>query len=250
MSDLRDRKGPRTILGLLAALGLVAALAMPVLAGVEGPLVDPIFHEETANQTCADLLGGWSEENGEFEFKPAGGGVPSNDDYSDGTLDVTISGMTGDSFNWSSNIGVDAVYVKGGNGGSNLYWYDTDGGPGEVTGDNNLVVPNADNNGISHVTFCYDTNDAPPSEAPESEAPPSEPAESEPAESPPGEESEEPEESIREGELGGTPTPAPSAGELPDTAFGDFGTTPATVLSLVLIAALAGMVYVRLARQR
>jgi hypothetical protein len=32
--------------------------------------------------------------------------------------------------------------------------------------------------------------------------------------------------------------------------MGDFGTTPATVLSLVLIAALAGMVYVRLARQR
>ena len=32
--------------------------------------------------------------------------------------------------------------------------------------------------------------------------------------------------------------------------MGHFGQLPATVLSLVLIGALAGMVYVRLARQR
>jgi hypothetical protein len=123
---------------------------------------------------------------------------------------------------------------------------------------------------ISHMIVCtgdeqVQESEAPPSEPAESQPAESEPAESQPAESEPAEsqpaesepaesqpagESEAPEESIREGELGGTPTPAPSAGELPDTAFGDFGTTPATVLSLVLIAALAGMVYVRLARQR
>jgi hypothetical protein len=56
-----------------------------------------------------------------------------------------------------------------------------------------------------------------------------------------------PAQSEREDTLGGNPTPAPA---VPDTAMGDFGQLPATVLSLVLIAALAGMVYVRLARQR
>ena len=53
-----------------------------------------------------------------------------------------------------------------------------------------------------------------------------------------------------EGELGGTPTMAPQSGSIPDTAMGQFDQVPATVLSLVLIGALAAMVYVRLARQR
>jgi hypothetical protein len=53
-----------------------------------------------------------------------------------------------------------------------------------------------------------------------------------------------------EGELGGTPTPAPQGGSVPNTAMGQFSQLPATVLSLVLIGALAAMVYVRLARQR
>ena len=35
MSALRARKGPRTLIGLLAALGLVAGLTMPALAGAE-----------------------------------------------------------------------------------------------------------------------------------------------------------------------------------------------------------------------
>ena len=150
---------------------------------------------------------------------------------------MTITNGSDDdkSFDWSSNIGIDAVYVKAGSGGSNLYRYDP---PAESTGDTGLVSPGDGGNGISHISFCYDLNDAPPSEAPPSEVAESEVPASQAA----------PSESEREGELGGTPTPAP---EVPDTAMGDgFGQTPATVLSLVLIAALAGMVYVRLARQR
>ena len=53
-----------------------------------------------------------------------------------------------------------------------------------------------------------------------------------------------------EGELGGTPNAVPQGGSLPDTATSQFGQLPATVLSLVLIGALAAMVYVRMARQR
>ncbi len=59
-----------------------------------------------------------------------------------------------------------------------------------------------------------------------------------------------PSQTPREDTLGGNPTPAPSAGELPDTAMGIVPQVPATVLSLVLLAALAAMVYIRVARQR
>jgi hypothetical protein len=51
-----------------------------------------------------------------------------------------------------------------------------------------------------------------------------------------------------EGELGGNPTPTPAPN--PDTAMGGPGQLPATLLSLVLLAALSTLVYVRLARER
>jgi hypothetical protein len=233
VSALRARKGPRTILGLLAALGLVAALAMPVI----GASVTPEFVDETANLECDAFEGeGQNWTTLKVDPNPDGAG-PFN--YTNGTLSVTITNATGDkSFDWSSNIGVDAVYVKAGADGSNLYRYDP---PAESTGDTGLVSPGESGNGISHISFCYDAD------APESEAPPSEPAEESEA---PAESEAAPSESFREAEFGGTPTPAPSGGDLPDTAIGDFGQMPATVLSLVLIGALAAMVYVRLARQR
>ena len=239
MSELRARKGPRTILGLVAALGLIAALAMPVI----GASVTPEFKDQSSNLECDAFEGeGQTWETLKVDPNPQGEGPFV---FTEGALTVTITNGTEDdkSFDWSSNIGVDAVYVKAGSGGSNLYRYDP---PAESTGDTGLVSPGDGGNGISHISFCYDVNDPPPSEAPPSEAPPSEPVEE--SEAPASE--APPSESAREGELGGTPTPAPSQGDLPDTAIGDFGQTPATVLSLVLIAALAGMVYVRLARQR
>ena len=239
MSELRARKGPRTLLGLLAALGLVAALAMPVV----GASVTPEFVDETANLECDAFEGeGQTWTTLKVDPNPDGAGPFV---FTDGTLTVTITNATGDkSFDWSSNIGVDAVYVKAGSGGSNLYRYDP---PAESMGDTGLVSPGDGGNGISHISFCYDLTDTPESEAPSSEAPPSEPVEESEA---PVESEAVPSESVREQELGGTPTPAPR-GDLPDTAFGgDFGQMPATVLSLVLIGALAAMVYVRLARQR
>ena len=79
------------------------------------------------------------------------GGDLTNGIHSDGTLSVTISNLTNNSFDWSSNIGVDAVIVKTGSDGTNLYRYDP---PSESTGDTNLVTPGQ--NGISHISFCYD----------------------------------------------------------------------------------------------
>ena len=52
---------------------------------------------------------------------------------------------------WSSSLPLDAVFMKGGPTGGNLYVYDPESqGP-----DSGLAVPNAAN-AISHVEFCYD----------------------------------------------------------------------------------------------
>jgi uncharacterized repeat protein (TIGR01451 family) len=62
-------------------------------------------------------------------------------------------------FDWTSNIGVDSVFVKGGDNG-NFYLYDP---PAEDLGDTSLHSPvNHNNNeyfGLSHVSFCYDVAD-------------------------------------------------------------------------------------------
>ncbi len=81
---------------------------------------------------------------------------PGNDVKSDGTLTVTITNFDGKSFDWSSNIGVDAVYVKAGSAGSYLYIYEP---PAESTGDTGLTTPGETGNEISHIAFCYDLED-------------------------------------------------------------------------------------------
>ena len=226
MSTLRARKGPRTAIGLLAALGMAVALTMPVI----GASVTPEFVDVTANLECDAFEGeGQTWTTLKVDPNPDGAGPFV---YTDGTLSVTITNATGDkSFDWSSNIGVDAVYVKAGSGGSNLYRYDP---PAESTGDTGLVSPGEGGNGISHISFCYDAGGS--TATPTPTASPTQPATASPT--------------VNEGELGGTPTPAPSQGTVPDTAMGQFDQVPATVLSLVLLGALAAMIYVRLARQR
>jgi hypothetical protein len=69
---------------------------------------------------------------------------------------VTITNFDGKTFDWSSNIGVDAVYVKAGSAGSYLYIYEP---PTESTGDTGLTTPGDTGNEISHITFCYDLED-------------------------------------------------------------------------------------------
>ena len=97
-----------------------------------------------------DMEDAYAIQNAWVELKLDGGSL-SNGVHSDGTLSVTIANLTSNSFDWSSNIGVDAVIVKTGADGTNLYRYDP---PLESTGDTNLITPG--NNGISHISFCYD----------------------------------------------------------------------------------------------
>ncbi|MFL5895342.1 MAG: thrombospondin type 3 repeat-containing protein [Thermoleophilaceae bacterium] len=135
------------ISGRFAALLAVAALASAPAALAAS--VDPTF--SAGNPQCSDFgLIGLNIDS------PKAGGQ-----HSDGTLTVSIvqTQTAGPIVSWSSNIGVDSVIVKGGNGsggggdpGSNVYTYSP-----ESTGDSNLVPPNG--TGLSHVEFCYDTGD-------------------------------------------------------------------------------------------
>jgi hypothetical protein len=232
------RSGLRTIIGLVAALGLVGALAMPALA----THVEPELVGGNENKTCGEL-GAYGYEFKVNEENPSG-------EYSDPNSDfvVTITPGEGNTMSFEANLAVEAVFIKGGNQGGNLYKYDP-----PVMSDSGLQTPGAQ--GISHVSFCW--TDAPgeeptPTPTPTeeaSEAPTEEPTEA-PTEEPTEEPTEAPTATVNEGELGGNPTATPAGGSLPDTAVGQFGQVPATVLSLLLLGALAAMVYVRLARQR
>jgi uncharacterized repeat protein (TIGR01451 family) len=82
--------------------------------------------------------------------------------YTDGTLIVNVALVTlagGPGFNWTSNIGLDAVIAKGGPNG-NVYLYNP-----EATADTGLHAPvNPNNNqffGLSHISFCYDKDVTP-----------------------------------------------------------------------------------------
>ena len=105
------------------------------------------------NPTCEDL----TESTHEFRINAPD---VENDvfDDPDSELVVTITGFDDPEgfFDWSSNLGLDAVFVKGGPVGD-LYEYD------DATADTDLHTPiNGNNNrhyGISHISFCW--NDQP-----------------------------------------------------------------------------------------
>jgi hypothetical protein len=146
-------------LGAMVAGGLTLVGAFPGSAGATDAQTPatPSTSEVAGNPTCGQLAPAgatWTE----FKIEPVEDG-----EFSDGTLTVTIDVRDTDDgpvFDWTSNIGVDAVFVKGGPGGL-LYVYDP---PAESTGDTGLHAPVNPNNdqffGLSHVSFCYDKEQA------------------------------------------------------------------------------------------
>ena len=150
----------RRWIGRIAALGLLIAASVVGSAGVvqaqdpgppSGSGVQP--QQVPGNPTCGDLAPPGAEWF-ELKIEPVADGT-----FSDGTLSVTLDVANtpdGQAFDWTSNIGVDAVFVKGGPNG-NLYTYDP---PAESTGDTFLHAPVNESNdrffGLSHVSFCYD----------------------------------------------------------------------------------------------
>ncbi len=207
-------------MGLLATLGLLAAFAMPTLAASVTPT--PI---NDGNPTCGDFNAAWTQ----LKVEPPGNGV-----FTDGTLTVTITNFansssgTPGSFDWSSNIGVDAVFVKAGNDKHNLYTYNP-----ESTGDTGLGPQSGTGNGISHLSFCYDAGGTTATPTPTPTPTPT----ATPTATPGG------------GVAGGNPTPTPAT-TLPNTAANTLTSGPSLGLSLLLIASLGALVSMRLARRR
>jgi hypothetical protein len=170
----------------LRAIGGIGVLSIAMLAGTAGVAsaasVSPTPVND-GNPTCADFDGGWTQLKVD--------GSLGNGTFTDGTLEVTISNFqnsssgTPGSFDWSSNIGVDAVFVKAGNDKHNLFVYDP-----ESTGDTDLGPQAGQGNGISHISFCYDNDDPTP-----------------PADEPPGDEPTPPTDD---------PTPTPDVPSTPD----------------------------------
>jgi hypothetical protein len=110
----------RTITTIIAALLILTNLVFASNIA-QAASVQPIF--VAGNATCAQLAPGTTE----LKIEPVADGT-----YSDGTLTVTIDvrdTADGQVFDFTANIGVDAVFVKGGPDG-NLYLYNP-----EVTAD-------------------------------------------------------------------------------------------------------------------
>ena len=133
-----------------AVLTAFTAIALMASSLAGAAKVEPEFLAGASNQgkDCADNDGaGQSWTQFKIDIDPLVDGV-----YSDGTITVTITNAQNDkTFDWSSNIGVDAVIAKGGSDGTFLYRYDP---PNEETSDAGLTTPGQ--NTISHVNFCYD----------------------------------------------------------------------------------------------
>jgi LPXTG-motif cell wall-anchored protein len=143
----------------MVAGGVILLGALPGNAGATDDAIEATSSTSLVedNATCRELApegASWTE----FKVEPVDDGTSS-----DGTLTVTIAVTETDDgpvFDWTSNIGVDAVFVKGGPGGL-LYVYDP---PAESTGDTGLHAPvNPQNDkffGLSHLSFCYDVDQA------------------------------------------------------------------------------------------
>lgn len=151
-NTLTRRRVAAGVAVVAGAIGLVAA--MPASATTDDP------EEFDDNPTCGELAPEGVEWT-EYKVDPVTGGP-----HGDGTLEVTITlhdTDDGPTFDWTSNIGIDGVFVKGGPGG-NLYSYD------ESMGDEGLHAPVNDMNdkyyGLSHISFCYDADDTTPTTPP------------------------------------------------------------------------------------
>jgi uncharacterized repeat protein (TIGR01451 family) len=139
----------------LTAAGLIAVTAATLLMMVWAIFptpavathVSPVFFND--NPGCDDLGDPDLTSLTKFEDNPV---------ISDSKDGVTIT-VDDPLFDWTSQIGIDAVIVKGGDN-ANVYFYD------EATSDTGLHAPiNPNNNqpfGLSHIEFCIDEEDEAP----------------------------------------------------------------------------------------
>ncbi len=148
---LRPRLG-RAVSVLFLALFITQGMGMIAAYAQEGDSAGPptttLNVQPTlvaGNPTCQTL----TQSDNELKIDPPSGGT-----FTEGELEVTVSGFNDPAgfLDWSSNIAIDAVFVKGGPGGD-LYVYNG------ATADTDLHTPINGNNGqyygISHISFCW-----------------------------------------------------------------------------------------------
>jgi len=142
------RVRPALLARLLVALGILAVILLVSIQSASTASVTPTAF--SGNPTCATLAPGTSQQ----KVEPVADGT-----FIKGPLTVTIdvrSTAEGQVFDFTANIGLDAVKAKGGPGG-NLYTYNP-----ETTADTGLHAPVNPNSGkyydLSHISFCYDTD--------------------------------------------------------------------------------------------
>ena len=160
MSGAKDRARSRRAIHLWLILvtamavgqaGTLNALAAPPVDS-PGPAsaggVEPVIVDTPSSNDDCGLLG--------FAH-----GIPisGNGQASSGDLTITVTGYNNPTgfADWSSNLPIQGVYVKGGPSGGNLFNY-----PGGDTGDQDLHTPRKGTGGyyaLSHLAFCW--NDAP-----------------------------------------------------------------------------------------
>lgn len=102
------------------------------------------------NPSCADLAsahGGSGAKWLETRLERAPG---ASDSFGDGVIGVTVTNGTGISFDWASTRPVDAILVKAGIAGNNLYLYSP-----EATSGTGLTTPGSVAN-ITQITVCHD----------------------------------------------------------------------------------------------
>jgi len=138
----------------MMAVGSVIVAAMLLVAfPASASSVTPTQFQGTA--ACSNFSDRWTEVKA----------APHDGTYSDGTLTATITNFNGTSFDWSSNITLDAVLVSGADGAGNFYRYEPD-----ESSDSGMRAPAASNGDavtITDVVFCYGPSNVPkPSPSP------------------------------------------------------------------------------------
>lgn len=146
MSKLRSRTTRLLLCAAMATFGVASSWGT-ALAHHVGPEI------VAGNPKCRSLNESWSE----IKADPPSDGVYVD---ADGVVEITVDlDEELQSFNWSSNTPIAAVFVKGGPVGGNLYSYD----PPELKDEGLSVAPYD----ISHISFCYGTSSEPQEEDPD-----------------------------------------------------------------------------------
>ena len=143
MSSIAQRRtaGAAAIILILALMQYVLLAASP--AEASHATVFPI--NGAGNLTCSQLAATFGfDGSNEVKVDPPVAGtraVPGGGEF-------TINNLTATSFDWTSTIGVAAVFVKSGSDASNLYVYSP-----EAFSDTGLSTRGG--KAISHISFCF-----------------------------------------------------------------------------------------------